>query len=751
MSRRKNRRYKQVNQRRTLTVEQLDQRMLLDASGLVLDLNGPSEEGSDFDVKFGVGGDAESVVDGGLSIVQPADTRVGSAFQISTHTTGDQTIDRFSKTLGFDGNGNAVAVWQSWAQDGNHYGVYGQRLDSTGAKIGSEFQINTTTASAQWYPEVVVAPTGEFVVVWSSHTPSAIGHDIHGQLFDAGGNAVGSEFLVNTTNNGEQQQASVAFIGGGDFVVVWANVSQHPLGVYGQRFDSTANPIGGQFQVSADTQSGSQPTVAADSAGNFTVVWQSWGEDGSQQGIVGQRFDSQGQKLGGEFIANTTTDKDQKYPSIAMDPQGNALVFWHSIINQDYFGDSEWEIRGQRYDASGNQVGDEILVTHVVSSSYDSYPAVSMDPSGGYVVAWNSSEDPIDSGQSEDVYIQKFDASDNKIGSAIRVNTTTAYRYSSPSIAHAPSGDFWVVWDSPDADNYGVFGQRFAGSSSNSSTGFTLNVDFGPTAGSPGSTGTVGTLESEDGFVLQDQFSKTHLTVDGDLTVAITGADGLFQRGGASDAGEFTYADLYNDFVYNNSAPTDTTFNFSGAAIQPNTEYDITFWAWDFAEDGVPNRTTTLTGVSGTTGSATIDWTAAQSPATNGEFTNTTRYKSDSQGVIQIVATDNAHLRINGLSIQSIAEPDGPASATVAISNLQDGADEILTADTSGTNLTQSFQNGVLTISGSGYVEDYEAALRTVAYQNTSTRPTLTPREVTFIVSDDGGDSPASMSTVSLF
>jgi hypothetical protein len=54
---------------------------------------------------------------------------------------------------------------------------------------------------------------------------------------------------------------------------------------------SQGMPVGPEFRVNAFT-TGLQgySSVAAGSAGNFVVVWQSYGQDGSSYGIYSQRY-----------------------------------------------------------------------------------------------------------------------------------------------------------------------------------------------------------------------------------------------------------------------------------------------------------------------------------------------------------------------------------------------------------------------------------------------------------------------------
>ena len=73
---------------------------------------------------------------------------------------------------------------------------------------------------------------------------------------------------------------------------------------------------------------------------------------------------------------------------------------------------------------------------------------------------------------------------------------------------------------------------------------------------------------------------------------------------------------------------------------------------------------------------------------------------------------------------------------TVTITNLIDGANEILSADTSGTSLNASYVAGVLTITGTANESDYQQVLRTITYHNTSQNADNTTRVLTITVED---------------
>lgn len=61
-------------------------------------------------------------------------------------------------------------------------------------------------------------------------------------------------------------------------------------------------PVGGEFQLNSYTTNNQRyAAVAENAAGNFVVVWQSVGPDGSNEGVFGQRFDSSGGMQGTGF------------------------------------------------------------------------------------------------------------------------------------------------------------------------------------------------------------------------------------------------------------------------------------------------------------------------------------------------------------------------------------------------------------------------------------------------------------------
>ena len=113
----------------------------------------------------------------------------------------------------------------------------------------------------------------------------------------------------------------MAALAGGGYVVAWTSDGQDGSGwgVYGQRYAADGTPAGTEFRANTTTASDQRnPAVAGLAGGGFVVTWASDGQDGSGTGIYGQRYASDGSKLGTEFRANTYTAGIQGWaPAVA--------------------------------------------------------------------------------------------------------------------------------------------------------------------------------------------------------------------------------------------------------------------------------------------------------------------------------------------------------------------------------------------------------------------------------------------------
>ena len=332
-----------------------------------------------------------------------------------------------------------------------------------GNPAGPEFRVNTYTTGIQARSSARVDALGNFVVVWMSGAgQDGAAYGVFGQRYAGTGAPSGPEFRVNTYTPGPQGYPTVAGDPAGNFVVLWTSNGQDGSGdgVFGQRFAGTGAPVGPEFRVNTYT-TGGQHTAAAvsDTAGNFVVVWTSAGQDGAGDGVFGQRFASTGAPLGGEFRVNSYTTLSQHYPAVAGDTAGNFVVVWGSAEDGSAYG-----IFGQRYASTGAPLGPEFRVSTYTTGN-QVFSSVASDGAGGFIVAWLSENQD---GSGRGIYAQRFAGSGAAAGPEFRVNTYTTGIQEFASVAADASGDFVVAWqsDQQDGSGHGVFAQRFAASGS---------------------------------------------------------------------------------------------------------------------------------------------------------------------------------------------------------------------------------------------------------------------------------------------
>jgi len=105
--------------------------------------------------------------------------------------------DQINPSVAGLNDGGFVVIWQSEGQDGSGAGIYGQRYNQDGNRVGSEFHVNTYTNSDQGYPSVTALNDGGFVVIWESSGQDGSGAGTYGRRYNSSGIG-GGEFPIDT-------------------------------------------------------------------------------------------------------------------------------------------------------------------------------------------------------------------------------------------------------------------------------------------------------------------------------------------------------------------------------------------------------------------------------------------------------------------------------------------------------------------------------------------------------------------------
>src|SRR5262245_45762237 len=119
-------------------------------------------------------------------------------------------------------DGGFVAVWDGGAA------VAMQRFDALGNKVGGEVVVNSTSSNAQAGSSVTVLTDGSYVVAWTDASltaPDTLVAAVRARHFNADGTPKGGDFVVNTTIAGSQNTPAISALPGGGYVVSWNDSS----------------------------------------------------------------------------------------------------------------------------------------------------------------------------------------------------------------------------------------------------------------------------------------------------------------------------------------------------------------------------------------------------------------------------------------------------------------------------------------------------------------------------------------------
>lgn len=240
-------------------------------------------------------------------------------------------------------DGSYVVAWVSNGQDGSGTGIYARLFNADGTPARTEFLVNVTTQKDQFNPAIAVDKAGNFVITWSSFEQDGSNYGVYARRFNAAGQALSAEIPVNQTTVGQQDKATISMDAAGNFVVVW---DCEVNGIVARRFNAAGRPLSDEISVSSTPQA-NLPSLDMDAAGNFVVAWLE-GDDESTAEIYVRRFSADGTPLSDALLVNSTTEGNQSFPTVAMQPDGDFVVTWQGESKDT----NKYNIYAQRFEVA---------------------------------------------------------------------------------------------------------------------------------------------------------------------------------------------------------------------------------------------------------------------------------------------------------------------------------------------------------------------------------------------------------------
>ncbi|MFZ5892779.1 MAG: metallophosphoesterase [Myxococcota bacterium] len=310
---------------------------------------------------------------------------------------------------------------------------------------------NVQLTGQHYDPKIATTPSGNFVVVWEDDNDGNGVGQIYARGFDPDGNAIFSQFTVNSVATGEQTHPSVAIDDTGRFVVAWED-DQDGDGspeIMARGFNANGTERFHDFRVnSVATGPQSMPAVACDSTGNFVVTWEDDQDSNGFYQILGRGFTAAGAQRIATFTVNSVSAGQQFNPAIAMAQAGDFVVTWED----DQEDDGNYQIFARGFtNTGGNRFAQKAVNTN--SAGQHTMPSIGMANNGDFVVAW---EDDSDANDFYQIYVRGFTIAGAQRFGVTTVNTVSDGQQVSPSVGVRGDGSFAVSWED-DQDQNGSF------------------------------------------------------------------------------------------------------------------------------------------------------------------------------------------------------------------------------------------------------------------------------------------------------
>ena len=422
---------------------------------------------------------------------------------------------------------------------------------------------------------------------------------------------------------------------------------------------------------------------------------------------------------GGERrVAGVHASGSEDSPDIAINDAGQFVIVWEGFFDgPGTFNDDLQGVFARTFNADGTTNSDVFRAN--VDGDFEDDPAVGIDGDGNVYVAWDAFLNPVQ--------LRKFDFD----GTPLTNTLTLPFNSRLPSIDTREDGLTALTFTT--TSNNGDEDVLLLVLNSDLQGNINLNnLPFASESQQGNQRASSVTFNDDDSIIVAwEGESNTSSDSEGVFyrtfeAVPLIGPAGI-QQVGAGGEGIFTTQVVSNEMTINQTLAGDQE-SVSLAALDGEN------WVAVWSGNGVNDDNGVFARQFGTP--ITLDLDFDDSTTTGNDFA--AEYFSGT-GPIQIVDSD----------FLITSESEFLSFINVSITNLADPNFEILSVDTTGTMISQSFSGGFLTLSGNDTLENYEQVLSTLTYENNSANPTASVREILFFAQNAiGGGNASAMSFI---
>jgi hypothetical protein len=377
----------------------------------------------------------------------------GTAQRLHVENPGNAMFPR----IGMDAAGNAMVAWYV---DGERTAdVLARPYD---AKIRSWGPVTVLEGSQEdaRSPKVAVMPGGDAAVVWRQAKRKK--YDIHVRRYDAQGEAWGDVAFVDTDERGSSEAPHIAADHAGNITVVWERYDGRKFAVYANRYDARDDRWGTALPLENRPGNALAPQVAVDVDGNAFAFWHQ--RTDLRSGIFSTWYDARTNRWGTPIRIDGHPEGGAHYPRPAIDGVGNVHVVW----NQE--GDTN-TVHANRHDAAtGAWTG--LTTFEPQNKRPAASPNVAANRAGDAVASWQQHD-----GKWMSIYASRYDRHSGSWSEAVLLESGDSGSAFSTDVGLDASGSAIVVWSQQDGRRYDVHANRYDAASESWGTSTLLETD----------------------------------------------------------------------------------------------------------------------------------------------------------------------------------------------------------------------------------------------------------------------------------
>jgi hypothetical protein len=398
---------------------------------------------------------------------------------------GGDDSDVQSMKLAVNASEQAAAAWIQ--RDGGRTSLMVSRRDADGVWAEAE-RVDSIVTGGATGQQVSIDAAGNVFVVWTeAHEPGL--SRVVANRYDAQAEAWSGERVLLGSSPGYKGSApSLAVAANGNAVVVWQEEFDGIVPVV--RIMNNVYQIGGDWGDAAkpvlrtnESVTQLRPQVALDLQGNATAIWEipsvndAANRIGSAQLKVGESANGWGGHADLVFDFASAVVGSMKMPSMAVAPDGQAMVAWQLAQAS---GDKGIFVSTRNLAEPVWSIGVAVAPLGALSPSN---PRIAIDAQGNAQVVWQQNTPAL---IATTIASRRFEkASGQWSAGVVLLENERGGLHSVPQLAVDTDGNALAVWTQGDGVRINVLGARYTVGSGWTTTGTTLEPDRLGTAGTP--------------------------------------------------------------------------------------------------------------------------------------------------------------------------------------------------------------------------------------------------------------------------